>query len=142
MNSFFRDFKRLAVIGLSRNPKSFSRQAYNLLKANGHELFPVNPNLENIDQDRCYQTIADVPAVEAAVFFTNPQTTLELLPACRDKGITSVWFQPGAANPETMQEAERLGLKAVNSCVFLHHPGSGFPHNVHRFINNLVSPTK
>lgn len=137
MNDFFRRYKTLAVLGLSRNPKSFSRQAWSFLRSKGYKLYPVNPNADTIDGVRCYPSVEELPEVQAAIFFTPPQTTGQLLPQLKAKGIEHVWFQQGSADKAALQAAQRLGLEYVDSCVFLHHPESGFPHNVHRFIANL-----
>jgi len=139
MDSFFRDFKRFAVVGLSRDPKRFSRKIYDFLKAEGCQLYPVNPSADRIDGERCYQSFAELPDVEAAIFFTNPKVSQELLPACKQRGITNVWFQVGAANPEIIKEAKEIGLVPRNSCVFLHHPNSSLPHKIHRFFHKLIA---
>ncbi|HRY13669.1 MAG TPA: CoA-binding protein [Syntrophomonadaceae bacterium] len=134
MNDFFQRFNRLAVLGLSRNPKAFSRQAYSFLLSKGYDLYPVNPNADSIDGQTCYPTVDALPSVQGAIFFTPPQITAELLPLCQRHGIKDVWFQQGAADPKVLKEASQLGISYVDSCVFMHHPESGFPHNVHRFM--------
>ena len=69
MNDFFVRHKKFAILGLSRDPKSFSRQAYSYFKSQGYEMYPVNPNVELIDDQACYQSIESLPDVKAAVFF-------------------------------------------------------------------------
>lgn len=138
MNDFFTRFNRLAVLGLSRNPKSFSRQAYDFLKSKGYEMYPVNPSAGIIEGQKSYDSVASLPELEAAIFFTPPRVSETLLPECRKKGIMEVWFQPGSADDAVMNLADELGVKYENSCVFLHHPEAGFPHNVHRFIMRVL----
>lgn len=142
MESFFNDFHDLAVIGLSRESGGFSRKAYEFLKSEGYRLYPVNPHTDNIDGDKCYLSLKEIPRVEAAIFFTKPEITKQMLPICQQKGIQNLWFQFGSFNSEVISAAEKLGLKPVSSCVFLHHPNSKFPHNIHRFINGFFSKDK
>lgn len=139
MDDFFFRFNRLAIVGLSRDPKSFSRQAYSFLKAHGYELYPVNPNVDVIDGQPCYQSIDSLPDVEAAVLFTPPRVSETLLPQCQAKGIVHVWFQQGSADKAVFDLADRMGIIYKNSCVFLHHPQAGFPHNLHRFFANIFA---
>jgi len=139
MNDFFQRYNRLAVLGLSRSPKAFSRQVYSFLLTKGYELYPVNPNADNIDGRPCFPTVAALPPVQGAIFFTPPEITAKLLPLCQQQGIKEVWFQQGAANQTVLEEASRLGITYVDSCVFLHHPESGFPHNFHRFMVKIFS---
>ncbi len=137
MEDFFVHFKNFAVIGLSGKPKSFSRSACDFLRSQGCNIYPVNPNVSEIDGQQCYGSIESLPGVDAAIFFTNPKVTVELLPLCKDKGITQVWFQQGSANDAVINMVKDLNIRYKNSCVFMHHPEAGFPHNFHRFINKV-----
>ncbi|MEQ8237414.1 MAG: CoA-binding protein [Syntrophomonadaceae bacterium] len=134
MLDFFTRFNKLAILGVSSDPKSFSRQAYAFLRAQGYELYPVNPHLDSIEGQPCYKSLELVPPVQAAVFFTRPRVTEQLLPICKAQGIQDVWFQQGSADKAVHKAATELGIKFNDSCVFLHHAKAGFPHNVHRFI--------
>ncbi|WP_406672632.1 CoA-binding protein [Natronospira sp.] len=134
MQDFFIRFRTFAVLGLSRKPKSFSRKVYAFLKDEGFILYPVNPHMEKIDDQEAFKDISSLPPVEAAIFFTNPRVTEKLLPLCKEKGILNVWFQLGSADANVLKLAHELGLHFKTSCVFLHRPRAGFPHNVHRFV--------
>ncbi|MEW6623642.1 MAG: CoA-binding protein [Bacillota bacterium] len=143
METFFQEFNSFAILGLSRKPKHFSRGAYEFLKSQGYSLYPINPHAENIDGIKCYKNLADIPTeVQGAIFFTKPRTTRELLPVCKEKGINHVWLQLGASDKEVLKEAQKLQLNAINSCVYLHHPNSKFPHNIHRFFHQLFNKGK
>ncbi|HCF51419.1 MAG TPA: hypothetical protein DER60_14125 [Syntrophomonas sp.] len=134
MKDFFRKYHRFAVVGLSRDPKSFSRGACKFLIDQGCELVAVNPREENIAGIVSMPSLDLIPEVDGAIFFTNPRVTVTLLPQCLDQGIKKVWFQQGSADEAVLKLAQQLGLSYVNSCVFLHHPRAGFPHNVHRAV--------
>jgi len=125
-------------LGVSSDPKSFSRQAYAFLLAQGYELYPVNPHMDLIEGHTCYASLELVPPVQAAVFFTRPRVTELLLPTCKAQGIENVWFQQGSADKAVHEAAAGLGIKYNDSCVFLHHDKAGFPHNVHRFIVRVL----
>lgn len=135
MENFFNRYSKMALIGLSGNPKSFSRGVFKFLRDQGCEVYPVNPALEQVEAQACYKSIESVPETEAVLFFTNPRVTLELLPACKARGIEHVWFQQGSADDEVLKLALELKLNYKNSCVYLHHNQAGFPHSFHRFIN-------
>lgn len=137
MKNFFKKYKRFAVVGLSRNPQSFGRGACKFLIAQGCKLVAVNPSQDNIDGIVSVSSLDLVPEVDGAIFFTNPRVTAELLPQCLDKGIKRVWFQQGSADEAVLRMAKQMGLSYANSCVFLHHPQAGFPHNMHRAIARL-----
>ncbi len=45
--------RRFAIAGVSRNPKKFGRMVYNELKKSGYTLYPINPNLQEIEGEKC-----------------------------------------------------------------------------------------
>lgn len=139
MKDFFQRFNRFAVLGLSRDPKAFSRTACTFLASQGCDIYPLNPHTDNIDGLTCYQTVASLPdQVQAAIFFTPPRVTEQLLPQCKERGILDIWFQQGSADEAVLKVAEKMGFNFTRSCVFMHHPAAGFPHNFHRFIVNIL----
>jgi len=138
MDNFFQESKSFAVLGLSRKPNSFSRKAYDFLKKEGYDLVPINPHVTNIDGEKCYRSLSEINDIQAAIFFTSPEVSRELLPLCKEKGINNLLFQFGSITKEDLKEANALGLNARYACVFLYHPHAGFPHNVHHFLHNLI----
>lgn len=65
--------KTLAVVGASRDPKAFSSMACKELRAKGYRLIPVNPNAENIQGERSYPSLRDLPEpVGGALLFVPP----------------------------------------------------------------------
>lgn len=137
MKDFFNKYHRFAIIGLSRNPKSFGRGACKFLAAQGCTLVAVNPLQDNIDGIVSVPSLDLVPEVDGAIFFTNPRVTAQLLPQCLEKGIKRVWFQQGAADEAVLRMAKQMDISYTNSCVFLHHPKAGFPHTIHRAIARI-----
>ncbi len=93
--------KRFAIAGVSRNPKKFGRMVYNDLKKNGYTLFPVNPNMQEIDGEKCYATIRDLPEDVKHLLIATPQKETDtVLREAVQKGITHVWVQQMAANKD------------------------------------------
>jgi uncharacterized protein len=46
--------KRIAVVGVSRNPKDFSRGLFRTLRERGYDAVAVNPDLEWVDDAPCF----------------------------------------------------------------------------------------
>jgi predicted CoA-binding protein len=74
----FLGHKRVAVTGVSRTPGGHgSNVVYQRLKDRGYVVFPVNPNAEEIDGDRCFPDLHAIPGgVEAVVVGTRPDRAL------------------------------------------------------------------
>ncbi len=95
--------KRLVLFGFSRNPGRVSRQVYDLLISRGYEIYPINPNTNQIGSIPCYRSLEEIHHdVEGAIVITNPTISLEIVKQCHHRGITDFWFQLN-----TMDEAVR-----------------------------------
>ena len=139
MKDFFTRYKRFAVVGLSRDPKAFSRSVCQFLAQRGCELYIVNPRAAADDMAGfpCYRSPDQLPDVDGAIFFTQPHITVSLLPDYKARGIQRVWFQQGAADQAVLKKTADLHLEFMNGCVFMYNPDTGFPHNFHTFLAKL-----
>jgi uncharacterized protein len=63
----FLQSERVAVVGVSRNPKEFANAVYREFRDRGYEVLPVNPNTDEVEGVRCYRTIAELPDVDGAL---------------------------------------------------------------------------
>ena len=57
----FIDGKRIALVGMSRSGKKFGNMASKELKERGYQVYPVHPEAEQIDGERCYASLASKP---------------------------------------------------------------------------------
>jgi predicted CoA-binding protein len=69
----FLGHKTLAFIGLSRDPRSFSAQAYQDLKTKGYRLYPIDSNTRSINGETCYQSVKDLPGKPGGAILFTPR---------------------------------------------------------------------
>ena len=67
----------LAVVGASRDPNKFGNKVYKDLVAKGYRTFPVNPNADSIDGQRCYHHLKALPEAVGGVVLVVPQRSLD-----------------------------------------------------------------
>jgi predicted CoA-binding protein len=138
-----RDFlraHRIALVGLSRNPKDFTRGLARELVRRGYDVVPVNPAAAGAEIEglRSFARVSEItPAVEAALLFTAPAATEAVLRDCADAGVHKVWLHRGAghgaASPAALAFCAAHGLAAVHDlCPWMALPGTHLPHRVHR----------
>ena len=110
-----------AVVGASTNPAKWGYRVYKALLARGYRVYPVNPRAKQIDGERCYPTLAELPETPDVVsVIIPPKLGLALADEAANAGITRLWFQPGAASPENVAHAQSLGLRVVaGACVLV-----------------------
>ena len=130
--------RRIAVVGVSRNDKDFSRAIFRELAKRGYDVVPVNPAAAELEGCRCFARLQDVePAADAALLLTSPGSTEVVLRDCVEAGIRRVWLHrgagAGAASPRALAFCAANALEAVHDlCPFMALPGTGFPHRLHR----------
>lgn len=128
--------KKLAVAGASRNPKKFGGSIIKDLKEKEFELFPVNPNADEIQDLKCYKTVADLPADVKHLLIVTPKTsTADVAKLAVEKKMEMVWIQQMSETPEAIAVLEESGIPFIQKkCIYMFaNPVKG-PHNFHRFL--------
>jgi predicted CoA-binding protein len=128
---------RLAVVGVSRT-KGFANLAFRHLKQSGYTVFPVNAGADEVEGERCYRRLDDLPEpVEGVVIVVPPAAAAEVVADCARLGITRVWLQQGAESPEALARCEAAGITAVHrACIMMYANPRGF-HRFHRGVMRL-----
>jgi uncharacterized protein len=129
----------LALVGLSRDGQAFSRRAYTNLKEKGYRVYPVNPNAEMIEGDRCYPSVAALPEeVGGALFFTPPAETEQAVRAAAAAGVKRIWLQPGAESTTALLACTENNLSVVSGeCILMFAEPTALPHKLHRWFRGL-----
>lgn len=134
----FLEPKKFALIGLSRDPKKFSRMVYKELTAKGFEILPVNPNMDDVDGVKCYHNVSDLPSdVKRALLMTPKASTAGAVENAVHNGITHIWIQQGAETKEALDSAKNSDIKLVSgACIMMHSDPAGV-HKFHGFLTKL-----
>ncbi len=131
--------KTLAVVGMSRDPRSFSTNAAKELRAKGYRLFFVNPNATEIEGEKCYPSLAALPEkVAAALVLTPPRATEQAVKDAVEAGATRIWIQQGTESEAALAFCREKNLSVVSGhCILMFAEPAGFPHRVHRWVKGL-----
>ena len=109
-----RDFRTLAVVGLSRDPSKAAHAIPARLQGAGFRVIPVNPYVDSLLGERAYPKLKDVPfSVEVVLVF---RPSAEAASIARDAVAISakaLWLQQGIVSEEARRIAESAGLLYV-----------------------------
>jgi uncharacterized protein len=137
--------KRVAVTGVSREPRSHGGNiVYQRLRQRGYEVFPVNPNANEVEGDTCYHDLASIPGgVGAVVIATRPEAAEGTMRECVDLGIRHVWMHRAIGGGSVSEAATELGRSkgiAVidGGCPLMFGPTSDGGHKVMRVMCALA----
>ena len=107
----------VAVIGASSDRQKYGNKALRALRDTGYTVIPINPKEPEVEGEKCYGSLLDVPVpVDMATFYVAPAVGLKILDDVVKKGIPEVWFNPGADGPQVVERARALGLTVVMTC--------------------------
>ena len=133
----FLALKRIAVVGVSRNPKEISYTLWQELRQRRYDAVPVNPSATEIDGKRSYASVREIdPPVEGALIMTTAAVAEQVLDDCAAAGVRHVWLYGGlgggATSAATIAAAERHGLDTVaGHCPYMFLPGTSVFHRMH-----------
>jgi predicted CoA-binding protein len=135
--------KRIAIIGVSRDKKEYSRHLFTALKKQGYEPVAINPNTDNIDGEKCYASIQDVKNVDRAIMLLPPEKTEKAVMDCTKAGIKTLWLHQhvaqGITNTRAIYLCEQNGINLITGfCPFMFVPNTGFPHTAHAFVMKML----
>lgn len=139
----FLSCKRLALAGVSRNPRDFSRRLMQDLIVRGYEILPVNPNLDAVEGVRCFPRLTGIhPAPETALLMTSTEFLPQLATDCAISGVKRVWLLASAGDKALRRKAitileENLIEVIDGQCPYMFLHQTAFPHRLHRGLAKL-----
>lgn len=119
----------IAIVGESDDHYYTSYQVAQYLKEMGYTVFPVNPTIDEVDGDKSYPSLKDVPRpIDIVDVFRSPEFLLEIVNEAIVAKAKTVWTQLGVVWLDDTPERKALaaGLKVVsNKCIRTEHERLG-----------------
>jgi predicted CoA-binding protein len=136
--------KRIAMVGISRDPANFSVKLFEELCRRGYDVVPVNPNTAEVQGRRCFARVQDIrPPVEAVLLMTSPKVTEAVVNDCAEAGIRRVWMYravgKGSVSSNAIQLCRDRGIQLVpGQCPFMFLPETAGVHRFHGFVSKIT----
>jgi predicted CoA-binding protein len=129
--------KRIAVAGVSRDNSHHpvGNLIFHRLKATGHDVFPVNPNMQTFEGEPCYPDLRSIPGgVDGVVIITRPDVTKQIVQECSDAGVPRVWMHQSllsgsSVSPEAVAYCADHDISLIaGACPMMFGPHVDFGH--------------
>jgi len=136
--------KRIAMIGVSRNPKDFSTALFEELRKRGYDMVPVNPKVSEVMGQPCFARVQEIqPPVDGALLMTTPEVTDKVVSDCAAAGIHRVWMYraggKGAVSLKAVAFCQEHGIQVIpGQCPFMFLPEASGVHKFHGFIRKIT----
>jgi predicted CoA-binding protein len=139
--------KRIAMVGVSRDSREFSRGLFRELQRRGYDVVPVNRQGGTVEGVACARKVQDiVPPVEGALLMTPPAATEQAVKDCAEAGVRRVWMHrgigPGAVSAAATAFCLEHGMSVVaGACPYMFLPRAGAVHRLHGWLRG-ASPLR
>jgi predicted CoA-binding protein len=118
-----RNARSVALVGVSANPVRSSNFVAAYLVRTPMRTYPVNPAYDEVLNETCYPSLADLPEVPDIVdIFRRPEAIPGVVDEAIEVGAQVVWFQLGLRHDEAARTALDAGLLVVQDrCLKIEH---------------------
>ena len=118
-----KQYKTIAVVGLSSNPMRPSYDVTEYMQAAGYRIIPVNPNEQKVLGEKSYARLEEVPEkIEIVNVFRRAEEVPAVVESAIRVGAKVVWMQQGVENEEAAEKAHAAGLMVIeDACILVEH---------------------
>jgi predicted CoA-binding protein len=118
-----KDYKTIAVVGLSSNPARASYEVTDYMQSAGYRIIPVNPKETEVLGAKSYARLEDVPGkIEIVNVFRRAEDVPPVVESAIRVGAKVVWMQLGIENRAAAERARAAGLLVVeDACILVEH---------------------
>lgn len=115
--------KRIAVVGLSDNPERTSYMISAAMQANGYEIIPVNPLVNEVLGVKAVKSLKDIEGhVDIVNVFRRSEFVMELAKEFVEMDADIFWTQLGVVDEEAFQFLKEKGYTVImDRCIKVEH---------------------
>lgn len=108
----------VVILGASTDRSKFGNKSVRAHRQSGYQVYPVNPNADEVEGLTAYASIDDLPAeeVDRISVYLPPAVGLTIIEQIARLQSQEVWFNPGSESPELLAHAQALGLNFIEGC--------------------------
>ena len=137
--------KSICIVGASSKEKSIGCEILNSIKTYSFtgKVFPVNPNAEIVEGDKCFPDLRSIPEkIDAVVISTRPEVVDKIVHDCAEIGIQRVWmhrsFGKGSISNTATQFCAENNISVIpGACPMMYCQPVDFGHKCMRWFLGL-----
>jgi hypothetical protein len=132
--------KKIAVVGVSRSKGKFGNIIYSELKKKQYTVYGVNPNLEQIDGDKCYEKLNVLEnKIDALVCVVPSKETELVVREAKEIGIKHIWMQQGSESDSAIEYCEQNNINVIyKECLLMFLEPTKSIHGFHKWLWKIL----
>lgn len=113
------NFKNWAVVGATIKKNKYGYKIVKKLKQNDYNVFPVNPNIKEVNGLKCYDNLSSIEAqIDVVDMVVNPEHGIKIMQEIKELGIKYVWLQPGTRSKQIRDFAAENKIELIEDCIY------------------------
>lgn len=123
ISSLLKEYKTIAVVGLSPKENRPSNQVARYLMEVGYHIIPVNPGQSEIMGKKCYPDLKSIPEpIDIVDIFRKSEDIPPIVESAIEINAKVIWMQQGIVNEEAATLAREAGLTVImDRCLKVEH---------------------
>ena len=118
----FFNSESFGVVGASTDRSKYGNRVLRCYLQNRRKVVPVNPKERIVEGLHAVASVSELPdEVKSISVITPPQVTERVVAEAIERGITSVWMQPGAESHAAVRLCRDAGINVIadGSCILV-----------------------
>ena len=112
--------ENVAILGASNKPNRYSYKALNMLMEYGHDVYPVHPVLESINDQKVFPSLTDIDSsIDTLTVYVGPQRIVPLIPSIVSLKPKRVILNPGTESEDLKTALENAGITYLEACTLV-----------------------
>lgn len=125
IEEILKNYRNVAVVGISDKQERDSYRVSEYLKNNGYNIIPINPKLSEWNGIKSYPDLASVPSevsIDIVDIFRKPEAVVPVVKEALSVNPKVIWMQEEVINEEAADMAKEKGLTVVmDRCMMKEH---------------------
>ncbi|MDH7486570.1 MAG: CoA-binding protein [Anaerolineae bacterium] len=115
ISSILSNNRTFAVVGVSQDRQKYGHEVFEALLRKGYQVYPINPKYDEVDGQRCYPSLDELPEKpQVVVTVVPPPVTEKVVESCARLGVGTVWMPPGSWSEQAIETCEAQGIEEVH----------------------------
>jgi predicted CoA-binding protein len=118
IQQILRKVHTFAIVGCSRNTDKLAHVIPKYLKEHGYKIIPINPNADEILNEKAYPSLNEVPKdvkIDVLEIFRPPIEIPSLIEIANKREIPIIWLQVGLRSKEAAEKAAKYGMTYIEN---------------------------
>ena len=112
--------KNIAILGASPKENRYSNMAQKLLLEKGYNVFPINPNYNEINSIHCFKNVSEITHdIDTLTIYIRPENLESIHLEIIKKKPKRVILNPGSESITLKTKFEEAGIKVIEACTLV-----------------------